>query len=145
MINRIAIALSIVFGFLGTEFLGLCSGGMISAGYLALYVQDPLRILCTLACSFAVYGIVRLLDKFTIIYGRRRFMACVLIGYIIVWAWSALVPHLAVAADIRIIGWIVPGLIANDMVKNGIGKTMAGLVLNTLATALLLVVYMVVA
>ena len=34
-----AIGLSIILGFLSTELLGLFTGGLISAGYLAFYVE----------------------------------------------------------------------------------------------------------
>lgn len=119
-----AIGLSIVFGFAATELLGLYTGGLISSGYLAFYVEQPYRLASTIALSVVICLIVKLIEKFIILYGRRRFILSVLLGLIGAWAFAEMSYSLNfIAQDMRIIGYMVPGLIANDMLKQGIVKT----------------------
>lgn len=141
--NQVAIAISIILSFFSSEFLGLLSGGMISGGYLAVYMQSPFRLVSTLICAIVVFTIVRLLEKIVIIYGRRRFMACVLIGFALTFFWGKFLPFLDFEKDLRIVGFIVPGLIANDMIKQGIVKTFLALTFVTLASKLLLMLTMI--
>jgi gamma-polyglutamate biosynthesis protein CapC len=128
---KTAVALSIILGFLSQEFLGLASGGLVSAGYLAFYFNQPYRIVSTLALAIVVYFTVNLLEHFLFIYGRRRFACCVLLGIIYAWLLSF------VAADLRAIGYVVPGLIANDMLKQGVFKTLVMLLIIGISIVLL--------
>ncbi|MCF0261909.1 MAG: hypothetical protein HUK23_03235, partial [Sphaerochaetaceae bacterium] len=49
---QIAVSLSVILGFLSSELLGIASGGLISAGYLAFFFSSPLRIVSTFFQSF---------------------------------------------------------------------------------------------
>lgn len=136
--SQIAIGLSIILGFLSSEFLGLACGGMISAGYLALFIESPLRLVSTACCALLVCLIVTLIQKFAIIFGRRRFALCVLLGFCLTFLWSKIIPGLNINIDIRIVGFIIPGLIANDMLKQGVLKTLLALGIATLSVKLIL-------
>lgn len=125
-----AVALSIIIGFIFTEFLGLLTGGMISAGYLAFYLEQPYRIGSTLILAILIFILVKVLSKYIILFGRRRFMLTVILGLIL----SALIEKAFIFMtdinqDMRIIGYIIPGLIANDMMKQGVIKTLVAVVL----------------
>ncbi|MBR0521309.1 MAG: hypothetical protein IJJ95_08260, partial [Spirochaetales bacterium] len=80
-----AIGISIILGFLFSEFLGIATGGLVSAGYMAFFMATPARIISTLVLSMAIYFLTILLQKFIIIYGRRRFMVVVLLSLIGTW------------------------------------------------------------
>ena len=130
-----AIGLSIIMGFLSTELLGLFTGGLISAGYLAFYVEQPYRILATLALSLVVYGLTLLIGRAVILYGRRRFMLTVILGILLGWLSESHSYYISgISQDLRVIGYIIPGLLANDMCKQGIWRT----VLMVLVCALLI-------
>ncbi|HWR12263.1 MAG TPA: poly-gamma-glutamate biosynthesis protein PgsC [Rectinemataceae bacterium] len=121
-----SIGLSIILGFLASEFLGLSAGGLVSPGYLAFYLEQPLRLLSTMGLAIIIYFLVRILQRFMIIYGRRRFMAAVLLSLIGTWVFERVFFYAdAIGEDIRVIGYIIPGLIANDMLKQGVAKTAA--------------------
>ncbi len=120
-----AVALSIILGFICTEFLGILTGGMISAGYLALFFEQPFRILSTVILAIIVYLIVKLFSNFLILFGRRRFMLTIIIGLIMsVVVEKAFILMTDINQDMRIVGYIIPGLIANDMLKQGVLKTL---------------------
>lgn len=122
---RSAVVLSVVLGFLGSEFLGILSGGLVSAGYLAYYFNQPLRVCSTLLLAICICLIVKALQNVMIIYGRRRFVLTILIGILLSQVLETmLIMTSNIQYDMRIIGYLIPGLIANDMEKQGILKTL---------------------
>ena len=122
---RAAVVLSVLLGFLGSEFLGILSGGLVSAGYISFYMNQPARVASTLLMAVAICLIVRALQHVMILFGRRRFILTILVSILLTQILeSVLIVTSAVDIDLRIIGYIIPGLIANDMEKQGIFKTL---------------------
>ena len=138
----VAISLSVLLSFGLYEAFGLLSGGMVSAGYLCLFLEQPLRIVTTLVLSVIVYLLTRLISRFVILYGRRRFMLTILLSLIFAWVIEQFLLGIAlIPQDIRIIGHVVPGLIANDMYKQGVPRTLLGVtIVSALARLLVMVV-----
>lgn len=134
-----SISLSIILGFLAGEFLGISAGGLVSPGYLAFYLEQPLRLLSTMALSILTFLTIKFLQRFMILYGRRRFMAAVLISLAGTWIFEQFFFFAnSINQDIRIIGYIIPGLIANDMLKQGLAKTIAMTLLVAILVRLVL-------
>ena len=132
------VALSVILSFLVTELTGLLTGGMVSAGYLAFYFSEPMRILSTLLLSTLIALILRLSREFLILYGRRRFMLSILLSILFVYALEkAYFIMSPLSLDLRVIGYIIPGLIANDMEKQGILRTSLALIIVTALVKLL--------
>ena len=132
------VALSVILSFLVTELTGLLTGGMVSAGYLAFYFSEPMRILSTLLLSALIALILRLSREFLILYGRRRFMLSILLSILFVYALEkAYFIMSPLSLDLRVIGYIIPGLIANDMEKQGIIRTSLALIIVTALVKLL--------
>ena len=132
------VALSVILSFLVTELTGLLTGGMVSAGYLAFYFSEPMRILSTLLLSTLIALILRLSREFLILYGRRRFMLSILLSILFVYALEKAYFILSpLSLDLRVIGYIIPGLIANDMEKQGILRTSLALIIVTALVKLL--------
>ncbi len=137
----VAIALSVLLSFVLYEAFGLLTGGMVSAGYLCLYFEQPLRIVSTLLLALLVYLLTRLISRFVIVYGRRRFMLTLVLGLVFGWLVEKFLLGLAVIPqDIRIIGHVVPGLIANDMYKQGVLRTLLAVMLSSAVLRVLLMV-----
>ena len=135
-----AIGISIILGFLSSEFLGLLTGGLVSAGYLAFFMGQPWRLASTLAMAVVIYFITLGLQKIIIIYGRRRFMTVILLSLLGTWLIEqGLYGSLgSLEIDIRVVGFIIPGLIANDMLKQGVVKTLLGVGILTVVVKLIL-------
>ena len=132
------VALSVILSFLVTELTGLLTGGMVSAGYLAFYFSEPMRILSTFLLSALIAIILRLSREFLILYGRRRFMLSILLSILFVYALEkAYFIMSPLSLDLRVIGYIIPGLIANDMEKQGIIRTSLALIIVTALVKLL--------
>jgi gamma-polyglutamate biosynthesis protein CapC len=123
---------------LSLAFIGLTGiypGGIIVPSYLALFLHDPARIAGTLIAALLTVGVYRLLALWLILFGRRRFVLLILIGGLWAAAWLQLFPALFPASlEYRIIGWVIPGLIANHVERQGAVVTLAALVVVTVVT-----------
>ena len=120
------------------ELTGIYAGGIIVPGYMVLYLDQPLRILGTVAVSLIALLIYRILSPRLILYGRRRFLLMILLGGVITMVWYRVVPgYLPGVLELSAIGWIIPGLIANSFVKQGVSLTLASLTVVTTLTYLI--------
>lgn len=134
-----SLALGMGMGLIYYEVLGFSPGGMIAPGYLAMLINQPTRVVATLMVSLLTWLLVRNLSQVVILYGRRRFVLTILVGFLI----SRLVeaaPWTGGYGEIRAIGYIVPGLIANDIENQGFLPTLASLL--AVAAIVRLVLYL---
>ena len=133
----LSVGIGLVVGLLFTEMFGIATGGLIVPGYIALALHRPFDIVVTLGASFITLGIVRALSTFLIIYGRRRTALMILIGYTIGMLaneWPG-----ATRLEYDVIGFIIPGLIAIWMDRQGILQTLASLTIVSIIVRLILI------
>jgi poly-gamma-glutamate biosynthesis protein PgsC/CapC len=94
-------------------------------GYLALFLSRPLEIALTAAAAAGVMCAVKLASRLFFLFGRRRYVLCLLLGMLcklgIERVYQGFAPDSGSAAGL--IGWLIPGIIANDMCKQGIVRT----------------------
>ena len=142
MILTVSIAIGLALGFLFYEWIGFLPGGLVVPGYIALYWDHPFMIASTLVVSLLVWGVVRALSKITILYGRRRFTLMIIMGFLFQWLFElvAIRTHLA-NIEIDTIGYIIPGLIANEMDRQGIVPTASMVIIVSVIVRLILIVF----
>lgn len=117
--------LGLIIGFLFYEITGISPGGVIAPAYLALFIYDPGKIAMTLLISLLVYAIIQYLSSTTILYGRRKFLIAVLLSFTIKLLIENLIqPMDIMRLDLQSIGYIIPGLIANEMSRQKVIPTM---------------------
>lgn len=138
---ELALGIGITVNLILTEVCGLASAGLVVPGYLALYLNQPSRLIATWAVASATAAIVRFgVARVVILYGRRRFGITVLTGFLLnalmAGALRALPPE---PIDLRAIGFIVPGLIANQMLVQGFWSTVGMTFLVAALTRVVLV------
>jgi poly-gamma-glutamate biosynthesis protein PgsC/CapC len=106
-----------------------------------------MAVVATILVALATFGVVRLLSRYAIIYGRRRIVMMVLIGFLF-GSLLRTVPLLAGMSDpsgsttmdcFCVIGYIVPGLIALWMDRQGWVETLAPLATSSIVVRLVLV------
>ncbi len=135
-----SIAIGLVFGFFFYEWFGLSAGGFVVPGYIALQFNNPLLLGGTLTVSLLTFLLVKTASRYTILYGRRRFILMVLTGFAWQWAFRILMVRWgAFADDSDIFGFIIPGLIANEMERQGILPTMGVLLVISVMVRLSLI------
>jgi poly-gamma-glutamate biosynthesis protein PgsC/CapC len=144
----LSIAIGLVVSLLFTECFGLSAGGMIVPGYLALQLDRPLSVLVTLLTAAATFLLVRAISQVAIVYGRRRIVLMVLVGFLLGSLWRALPAWTGMlAADpanmpdcFCVIGYIIPGLIALWMDRQGWLETISPLMTSSVVVRLVLLI-----
>lgn len=118
----LALVIGLFISLLMEEILGISAGGMIVPGYLAMVCDDIPQLLLIFFISFAVYLIVNhVLPHFVILFGKRKFVATLIVGILLKLILELFFPILPFATvEIRGIGAITPSLIANSYAKQGI-------------------------
>ncbi len=97
----------------------------------------------TLIIALLTYLVVILLSNYLIIYGRRRFFYMVIIGFLLKWLIEEIIMALPVSgAELRGIGYIIPGLIANEMKRQGIFPTLYSLAIVAVLVRLILLLFL---
>jgi len=113
---------------------GVYPGGIIVPSYLVLFLHQPERIAGTIIAAFLTLAVYRLSYRWLILFGRRRFVFLILIGGFWALLWLQLFPYIFPASlEFRVIGWVIPGLIANHLDRQGAVITTASLVTITVA------------
>ncbi|ADE68032.1 poly-gamma-glutamate biosynthesis protein PgsC [Priestia megaterium] len=139
----IALVLGVTLSLIFTEKTGVLPAGLIVPGYLALVFDQPITILMIFLISILTYVIVVYgISKVVILYGRRKFTAMLITGIVIKVAFDYFFPILPFEVfELRGIGIIVPGLIANTMQKQGLPLTVGTTVLLSGVTFGIMQVY----
>ncbi len=137
-----ALFIGLVVGFLFYELAGYSPGGVVAPGYLALFVAEPQRIVVTVALACIVWAALRFLSAHLILYGRRRLLLALLLGFCATLGVERWVQPLGgIALDLQSIGYVIPGLIAQEMVRQKVLPTLASLGIVTVLVALIMMLY----
>ena len=140
MINEpgIYIGIGMVLSLFLTETLGVTAGGIIVPGYIAMNLDSPSRLIVTFGISLIVYLIIKVLSNFILIYGKRRLVLALLLGFLLGYfmrsennIFSGLMDM-----DFIVIGNIIPGLIANWMDRQGVFRTICTVMITAGVTKL---------
>lgn len=140
----VGLAVSLVF----SELFGLAAGGMVVPGYIALYLNRPVDLMVTIGTGIATFFLVHTLSMITIVYGKRRTVLMLLVGFLL----GIGIEHLPVrllellssfepgeSADIRVIGYIIPGLIGLWIDRQGLLETLSILMTASVVVRLILI------
>jgi hypothetical protein len=95
----------------------------------------------TLALALIVYWTVEGIGRIAIVYGRRRFMLSLLTGFAGQWLLEFVIQGTGlIPMETDAIGYIIPGLIANEMSRQRVVPTVGMLVALSVAVRLVLIV-----
>ncbi|OGD11845.1 MAG: poly-gamma-glutamate biosynthesis protein PgsC [Candidatus Aminicenantes bacterium RBG_13_62_12] len=117
------------------EATGIYPGGIIVPAFLAASLDQPLRAAATIVVACMSLLLYKLLARYFILFGRRRFVILLFLGALIsqIFAWA--VPNLpAGPAELRVIGFIIPGLLAGNLERQKFLPTLASLATVTTVT-----------
>ncbi|MEV6008351.1 poly-gamma-glutamate biosynthesis protein PgsC/CapC [Streptomyces sp. NPDC051976] len=140
-VAALGIALGLVFSLICYLTTNLSPGGMITPGWLALtLVTDAGRAALMIGVTLLTLGATKVLQRNVILYGKRLFAAVVLCAVLLqATVMLALQHEFPLLYTTQTLGFIVPGLIAYQMVR----QPMAATVIST--TAVTLAAYVVLA
>lgn len=117
----IALVIGVILSLIFADKTGIIPGGLVVPGYLALVLDQPIFLFVILLISLLTYLVVTYgLAKITILYGRRKFVAMLLVGIVLKLLFDYFYPIMPFEIfALSGIGIIVPGLLANAVQKQG--------------------------
>jgi gamma-polyglutamate biosynthesis protein CapC len=122
----------LVLALAWTGLTGYYPGGIIVPSYLVLMVHQPLAVAGTMAAALLAWALYLPAARCLLLFGRRRVVVLLLLGAGWVLAITAAAPALFPGtAEFRLLGWVVPGLIANHFERQGVLPTTASLITVT--------------
>lgn len=139
---ELAVTIGIVLSLFFIEAFGMAAGGIIVPGYIALQLGNPDRLIGTFLIAFATFLVLKVIGRYTFLFGRRQMVISLLIGTI----FAILSHHLLFfnttksTVELSAVGWVVPGLIANWSAKQGVVKTLAMLIIISVLVRLLVII-----
>lgn len=117
------LATGILVGMLLYRKTGYSPGGILSPGLAALDFGNLDAVLVSLSIAFFLALILELLVRRTGLFGRQRIAAALVMALALRLALSVWLP---VGTALSWLGWVVPGLVAADMQRQGVLPTAGG-------------------
>ncbi len=148
----VGVFIGIVVSMIFYERELLSPGGVVVPGYTALFlITDPIIIVYTLTIALLTALTIKRVSRFTILFGRRRFAVTMLLALSLSTVSNFLFGLLAgpfpflftgpyAYQGFQVIGIIIPGLIANELHRQGVVPTLATLGAVSVITAIILYV-----
>jgi poly-gamma-glutamate biosynthesis protein PgsC/CapC len=140
----IAIVIGVILSLIYVEKTGIVPAGLIVPGYLGLVFDQLMFLVVVALISLVTYLFVtQVIGRITVLYGRRKFAAMLTVGVLLKMSFDFLtgfeVPF--EVYELRGIGVIVPGLIANTIHKQGIIPTFSSTLVISFFTFVIITVY----
>lgn len=139
---RFAFVAGIVVSMVNYERRHLTTGSIVVPGYIAVFLLQPAVLVATFLNAFVSFWIVnRILPKWFLLYGKNKFAVLALISIGLQTAMLKLSPSGSYLweKDVPLLigaGYVVPALIAHDMARQGIKKTIKSVILAGAIVAL---------
>jgi poly-gamma-glutamate biosynthesis protein PgsC/CapC len=124
-LNRelIIVAIGIALGMIYFQRTGLSPGGIITPGILALHMSSFQSFAWTVAFSIVIFILLEISVRIFGVYGRQRTALSLLMA-----AAIGLLPLGFLPLEPIWLGWVIPGLVASDIQRQGFVATLSGLV-----------------
>jgi poly-gamma-glutamate biosynthesis protein PgsC/CapC len=137
-----AVGLGVIVSLLFSELIGASAGGIVVPGYIAMYLHRPTLIIGTILVSFATLVVIKIISSFSLLYGKRRMVLSILVGFILGWMTRNIIfANLTVyELNMQSIGYIIPGLIANWMERQGVFRTLFTMIIAAVLVRLIIMV-----
>ena len=131
MVNEVII-LGIILSIIFYEITEISPGGLIVPAYIAFYLDNPQRVVITILAGILTFLIVKFISNHAIVYGRRKFALYIMISFIIRVVLKYFNIYIVNEYELfilggSIIGVIIPGIIAQEIDRHGMIRTISSL------------------
>jgi gamma-polyglutamate biosynthesis protein CapC len=135
-IASLGLSLGLLFALVCYLVTNLSPGGMITPAWLALtLVEDWHRVALIGGVVLATWGGTLLVRRFVILYGKRLFASVVMLGvFLQMTVYLVLVHQFPLLFGHEALGFIVPGLIAYQLIRQPVLATTVATAAVTAAT-----------
>ena len=136
------IILGILISIIFYEITNISPGGIIVPALMVLYINQIDRMVYTVIVAIITYLIIKLLSRFFIVLGKRRFVLLIIVSLFVNFILQLLLRSFSIyLLNISIIGYTIAGLLANDFCKQVIKKTVPSLVIVISIIELILICF----
>jgi poly-gamma-glutamate biosynthesis protein PgsC/CapC len=144
----VSIGLGLAVGLFFSEVLAVAAGGLVVPGYIALSLSHPIDVALTMVVGIASAAATAGLSRWMILDGKRRTVATILVGYLLGMALDLLVTgsplefgsrSLDQPSELRVVGYVIPGLIGTWIDRQGVLETISALVTSSIVVRLVLI------
>jgi poly-gamma-glutamate biosynthesis protein PgsC/CapC len=116
-----SLAVGVAISLLLTQLTALSAGGIVTPGYLGFILDRPVEVLLVLGLSVAVWGAIRLLGDGLMLYGAKRFGMTILVSLVLASGTRAVLAEWdSLSVDESGLGYVVPGLVAHQIDRQGL-------------------------
>ena len=138
---EVAITLGLVLSLLAYEGFGLAAGGLVVPGYIALQLGTPERLAGVFLVACVTAGLLKVVSRYTFVFGRRQLVLSVLVGCLLSIASREFLSFDIglETLELQAVGWVIPGLIANWFLKQGVVRTLCVIVITSTLVRLLVI------
>ncbi len=139
----LSIGIGLILSVFMAEFFSLIAGGMVVPGYMAILLNEPIRVVEIFAISILTWLIVSQLERITILFGRRRVTVTLLIGFLLNMSFKTWIHPVTdqIGFSLTAFGYIIPGLISLWFDRQGIAQTLSIIVINMIVIHLILLLF----
>ena len=123
----LAILIGLTLSLIVETVLGITPGVLVVPAYVALVLDRPAIVCNIFLVSILTYLFIRfVLSRFILIYGKRRFVACVMIALLLKFLLNLLYPAVPFSVlSFSGIGVVASGVLANCYFRQGVFVTSA--------------------
>lgn len=121
---RMTFIFGILLSVLFYEKTHSTTGSLVVPGYIAVEILNPVSLLATAINALITFYIVsKFIPKFATVYGRTRFGLYIGISVTLAILTEPISALASTQTPIKVIGYVIPALIAYDFNRQGITKT----------------------
>lgn len=139
------LVLGVLVAIIFYELTDITPGGIIVPGLMVAYINQPLRMIYTVVVAIVAFLLVKLFSRRLLIFGKRRFVLLILVSLILnvlVNLFLGLFMDNLTLASLSIVGYTVAGIMANNMYKQGVVRTVSSLAITVGVIELLVILFM---
>ncbi|MGC5020162.1 poly-gamma-glutamate biosynthesis protein PgsC/CapC [Micromonospora sp. DT47] len=131
-----SLGIGLVFALMCYLTTNLSPGGMITPGWIALtLIEDQLQAVIIVGMTLLTYLIALLMQRVVILYGKRLFAAIVLVSVLLQLTLFVIVQRdLPLLFAHQTLGFVIPGLIAYQLVRQPPKATILATIIVTAVT-----------
>lgn len=124
------VILGLIISIIFYELTEISPGGIVVPGLLMLYMHRIDWMIYTVIIAILTYFLVKWLSSYFLIFGKRRFVLMIIFSLVINLILSFVIDWIPFAMmNLSIVGYTVAGIIANDIERQGIKRTIPALII----------------
>ncbi len=121
----ITLGLGIFVSVVLHALIGLSAGGFVTAGYIALVLDQWPTLVVVIGLALVIWACLHFAARWLFLFGPRRFGLAILLSLVFSAGLELIRPFFGpLGLEWRTIGYIVPGLIANQIDRQGVVPTL---------------------